>query len=166
MTTKGIRVAAVLGSALLVSAIGVGVHAQAPAAGPGGRGLGRRGGMMRGGPMGPGGAVDLPLAQLNLTQQQRDQVKTILDSHQDELKTLGDREAAARQALEQSVAADVIDEGAIRQHAADLGSVEADMAVERAHIRAEVLQILTPDQQQEAKTLAASAPPPRGRGRR
>ena len=165
MTRTGRRVGVILGVTALIAAVGAGVQAQAPGR-PGGGGFGRRGGpMARGGAMGPGGAVDLPLAQLHLTAQQRDQVKTIVDSHQDELKTLGDREAAARQALEQSVTADAIDEGAIRQHAADLGAVEADMAVERAHIRAEVLQILTPDQQKEAKTLADSAPR-RGRGRR
>jgi Spy/CpxP family protein refolding chaperone len=163
-TRKG--VGWVLGSALVIAVIGTGVHAQAPA-GPAAGGLGRRGGpMARGGPMGPGAVLDLPLPQLNLTDQQRDQVKTILDSHQDELKMLGDREASARQALERSVAADAIDEGAIRQHAADLGAVQADMAVERAHIRAEVMQILTPDQQKQAKAIEANRPgPPGGRGR-
>jgi Spy/CpxP family protein refolding chaperone len=161
MTTFTRGAAVVLGAALFVCAAGAGAMAQ----GPGGPG-GRRGGPMARGPMGPGGAIDLPLAQLNLTPQQRDQVQTIMGSHKDELQALGDRQMAARQALDQAIAADAIDEGAIRQKAADLGAVEADMGVVRAHIRAEVLQVLTPDQQRQAKTLAANRPaPPQGRGR-
>lgn len=172
MRNISIRAAWILGAALLIGAAGVGVRAQgrgvlAGPGGPDGPGFGRRGGGP-GGPMGrggPGGAIDLPLAQLNLSDQQRDQVKTILDSHQDELKALGDRQMAAREALDKAISADAIDEGAIRQKAADLGAVEADMGVARAHIRAEVWQILTADQQKQAKTLEAQRPEPPGRGR-
>ena len=51
--------------------------------------------------------------------------------------------------------ADAIDESTIRARSADVATIEADMAVMRAQIRAEVWQILTPDQQQQAKTLQA-----------
>ena len=176
MTTTGRRIGFILGATFIVTAAGIGIRAQNTSpvlqaqAGPGGSGFGGRGPggpggrMGRGGPMGPGGAVDLPLAQLNLTPQQRDQVKTIMDGHQDELKALGDREMTAREALEAAVSADAIDEGAIRARAADLGSVETDAAITRAHVRAEVLQVLTPEQQTLAKTLQAQHPRP-GRGR-
>jgi Spy/CpxP family protein refolding chaperone len=165
--TTSRRAALVLGSILLAGAAGIGLAAQAPG-GPGGPGFGRRGGP--GGPMGrggPAGALELPLGQLNLSGQQRDQVKAIMDAHNDELKALGDRQVAARQALDKAAASDAIDEGAIRQAGADLGTVETDMALARAHIRAEVLQILTADQVKQLKTLEANrpAPPQRGRGR-
>jgi len=154
-------------AAALVATAAIGLRAQGGGAqaGPGGPGGGGRrggpGGPMRGGPGGPGGAIDLPLGQLNLTAQQRDQVKSVMDSHQDEMKALGDREMAARQALEQAITADTVDDNTIRQKSADLAAVEADMAVMRAHVRAEVWQLLTPDQQKQAK-----ATPPPGRGAR
>jgi Spy/CpxP family protein refolding chaperone len=161
----------VFAAALFIAGAGSGMWAQGAQGGAGapggGPGVGRRGGpggpMGRGGPMGPG-AIDLPLAQLNLTAQQRDQIKTIMESHQDEMKTLASSEMSARQGLEQAVSADTLDEATIRQRAANLGAIEADTAVARAHLRAEVWQVLTADQQKQAKTLEAARPAP-GRGR-
>ena len=93
--------------------------------------------------------------RLNLTDAQRDQVKSVVEAHQTDMKAVGDRAFAAHQALEAAITADTVDESAIRARSADVATVEADMAVMRAQIRAEVWQILTPDQQQQAKTLQA-----------
>jgi len=93
--------------------------------------------------------------RLNLTDAQRDQVKSVLQAHSSDLKAVGDRAFAAHQALEAVIGADSVDESAIRARSADVATVEADMAVMRAQIRAEVWQLLTPDQQQQAKTLQA-----------
>jgi Spy/CpxP family protein refolding chaperone len=148
-----------------------------------GPGRGRQGGPMgRGmGPGGPGmpeipgipgipGIIDLPLGRLGLNGQQQDQVQAIMQSHQDEMKGLGDRAMAARDALEAAVSADTIDENAIRSRAADVAVVDADMAVARAHVRGEVLQVLTAEQRAQAKQMQAemqAARPPRpGRGGR
>jgi len=176
MTITNTRVAFILGAAMLLATATMSVHAQNSSAGQtsglGGPGFGRGlGGPMGRGPMGPGGPADLPLGRLNLTPQQQDQVKAIMDSHQDELKGLADREMTARKALEAAIAASTLDENAIRGRAADLAAVEADAAVSRAHIRAEVFQVLTPDQQTLANTLQAQAQtgrpgrPGPGRGR-
>jgi Spy/CpxP family protein refolding chaperone len=105
-------------------------------------------GMM--GPLGP-----MIMDRLNLTDAQRSQVKSVLQAHSSDLKAVGDRAFAAHQALEAVISADTVDESAIRARSADVATVEADMAVMRAQIRAEVWQILTPDQQQQAKTLQA-----------
>jgi Spy/CpxP family protein refolding chaperone len=114
--------------------------------------------------------IDLPLGRLGLSGQQQDQVQAIMQTHQDEMKALGDRAMAARQALDAAVTADTIDDNAIRSRAADAAVVDADMAVARAHVRAEVLQVLTADQRAQAKQLLAdmqAARPPRpGRGGR
>jgi len=163
MTMTGRHVGFFFGAAMLVLAATMGANAQNSSAGQaspvaqGDPGFGRGpGGGPRGrGPMGPEGPADLPLGRLDLSPQQQDQVKTIMESHRDELIGLADREAAARRALDASISADTIDENAIRGRAADLAAVEADMAVSRAHIRAEVFQVLTPDQQKLAKTLQA-----------
>jgi Spy/CpxP family protein refolding chaperone len=140
------------------------VHAaQDPAQGPGGqppfRGRGGPGGPGRfggpGGPphLGPMGPAGIALNRLGLSDAQKDQAKAIMQAHQQDLKGLGDRERGAREALNAAVSADVMDEGAIRARAADVAAVEADSAVLQARIRAEVFQILTPDQQAQAKQM-------------
>ena len=150
MSTKRL----VLGIAsLLVFGVGAGLyaHPQNTNQGPppfSGRGPGRMGG-----PGGPMGMMPMLAGQLNLTDAQKAQVKTIADSHRDEWKALGDRARTAHQALQQAVTADVVDEGLIRQRSADVAAVDADMAVARARVHAEVFNILTADQKAQAKTL-------------
>ena len=114
--------------------------------GPGGPG-------MRGGPGGPFGRAGFPLRGLDLTDAQRQQVRTIMESHRDEQKAIGDRMQAARKALHEAIAAELFDEGAIRAKAAELGAVEADAAVLQARIHAEIFTILTPEQVTKAKEL-------------
>jgi protein CpxP len=103
--------------------------------------------------MGPGGGVLGPMniERLGLTDSQRDQVRAVVQSHDEEMKALNDRSFAARQALETAVMADPFDEGAIRARSADVGAIDADMAVIRARARADVFQMLTPEQQAKAK---------------
>jgi Spy/CpxP family protein refolding chaperone len=107
-------------------------------------------GRMGQGFLGPFGPL---LARLDLTDAQKSQVKTIMQSHADEFKTLGTREATARQALNAAEAADTLDDDTIRQKSADVAVVDADMAVARAHLRAEVFQVLTADQKTAANQL-------------
>jgi protein CpxP len=132
------------------------VSAQNSSGAPGpfmGRG---RGGPGRGGPMGMMGPLGpMIMDRLNLSDAQRSQVKSVLQAHRGDIKAVGDRAFAAHKALEAVISADTVDESAIRARSADVATIEADMAVMRAQIRAEVWQILTPDQQQQAKTLQA-----------
>ena len=120
----------------------------------------------RGGrPMGPGAFGMLgPIQRLNLTDAQKDQVKGILDSHAAEFKSLGDRGRAAHDALQAAVNADAVDDAAIRQKSAEVAAVDADMAVTGAHVRAEVLQVLTAEQRAELKKLQAERPDRGGPG--
>ncbi len=113
-------------------------------------GRGMRGGPPQGGPM---GLLPPALGRLGLTDVQRDQVKTIVDGHQDELRGLLDRQRTARTALDAAVTAPELNEAAVRARAADLAKVEADMAVARAHVFADVFHVLTPDQQDRLKQL-------------
>jgi Spy/CpxP family protein refolding chaperone len=136
------------------------VSAQGPTAGPGQGhfgGPGRMGGP--GGPDGrrggPGGLGDLMLRRLNLTDSQNDQVKQILNSHKDEQQALNDRREKAHEALAAAMTADPVDEGNVRARANELGDIEADAAVASAHVRNEILQILTADQRSQLKTLQA-----------
>jgi Spy/CpxP family protein refolding chaperone len=94
------------------------------------------------------------LERLNLTTDQRDRVKQIMDSHRDEQRALGDRAMKAHQALNDAITG-TFDESAIRARSADLAAVDADMAVAQARIYGEVVQILTTEQQQQLKQLQA-----------
>jgi Spy/CpxP family protein refolding chaperone len=93
--------------------------------------------------------------QIDLTDAQKDQMKGIADSHKDDWKALADRARTAYEALNAAVMADKIDDALIRQKSAEVATVEADMAVARAHAKAEVFQILTADQKTKLKALQA-----------
>jgi protein CpxP len=134
---------------------------QAPAAqgrrggpdGPGGFGRGRGG---PGGPMGPLGG--LPLRELNLTESQREQVRTIVESRESETRAIGERAMAAREALHAATTSPSFDEGLVRTRAAEVAALDADLAVARARIFADIFQILTPEQQAKAKEISGSRP--------
>jgi Spy/CpxP family protein refolding chaperone len=163
LNTKHVVVATVAAAALALGVTaGLRASAQNTSQDPrsfSGHGMGPGG---RGGMLGPGG-LGSPLAmlrmlgpQLNLTDAQKEQIKNIADAHRDEWKALGDRERLAHEALTAAIMADTIDEALIRSKSAELGIVQADAAVASARARAEVWQILTPDQQAQAKKLQAN----------
>lgn len=116
-----------------------------------GRGIGRGGG----GPLGP--MVMRGLRELDLTEDQRGQLKGVMDSHKAEFKAIGERMMAAREALGDLVTSDAADETAIRAKAAAIAVVEGDAAVLRARVRAEVFALLTPEQQEKAKAMRGQA---------
>jgi Spy/CpxP family protein refolding chaperone len=165
-----------LAAAVVVAVgLGAGAYAQNTNGGPGpfmGRGgpgrLGGPGG--RGGPGGPLGAFGPMLERLNLTDAQKDQVRGIVDSHRDEMKTIADRARPAHEALDAAMTADTFDEATIRSRSMEVANVDADMLVLQARVRSEVFQILTPEQQAQAKQFRAERPrgprPERGRGQR
>jgi Spy/CpxP family protein refolding chaperone len=167
------RISLAVGTGLIALGITAGVHAFDQNTNPdqgsfSGRGMMGPGGPGRGGPMGPGGPMGmLPmLGQLGLTDTQREQIKTIAQSHRDEWKALANRAMAAHRALNDAITADAVDESLVRQRSADVAGVEADIAVARAHVYAEVLQLLTADQKAQLKTLRTTMEnrPRRGRG--
>jgi len=168
---------AALGVAAALLSVGVYAAAQdqntnqTPPPFRGGRGAGRGApwDQGRGGPGGGPMGMLPPLGpELQLTDAQREQIRTIAETHRDEWKTLADRGRAAHQALMAAVAADEVNESAIRAKSAEVAAVEADAAVARAHAHAEVLQILTADQKSTLKDLQAkraTRQPSGGRGR-
>jgi periplasmic protein CpxP/Spy len=153
MTTK--RLALGVATGVLVLGVGAGVYATAQNTNQDPRPFSRGGRM--GGPGGPMGMLPMLARELNITDAQKAQIKTIADSHRDEWKALGDRARTAHQALQQAVTADTVDEGLIRQRSAEVAAVDADMAVARARAHAEVFQVLTPEQKTQAKTLPSQA---------
>ncbi len=116
-------------------------------------GRGRSGRMMCG-PGGPGG-MGLPLGRLDLSEDQRAQVRNVMEQNQAALREAEGRVRAARGALSEAVNADVFNEGAIRAVANELGLAEGEAAIQRAYVRGQIWQLLTPDQQ--AAALEAQA---------
>jgi Spy/CpxP family protein refolding chaperone len=105
--------------------------------------------------MGMLGLPPMVAERLGLTDAQTTQIRSIMDSRQDEIRALVDRSATARGALETAVASGTFDEATIRARSAELAVTEADMAVTRGRIYAEVVQVLTPEQRTQLNTLQA-----------
>ena len=129
--------------------------------GPGGPGFG-----MMGGPGGRGGrGMMMGLRELNLTEEQKAQVKAVMDKHQADRKALGEKGRPLHEALQDAITADTFNADDIRAKALAAAAVQADEAVLRAQIHAEVFALLTPDQQAKAKQLKADAKARAGQGR-
>jgi Spy/CpxP family protein refolding chaperone len=118
--------------------------------GPGGPGFG--------GPMrGPGGpAFGIDFRELELSEDQRGQLRKIRESHESEFRQVGEKLRTAREGLRELIEADAIDESAIRAKSTEVAAAEADFAILNAKVRAEAMQILTSEQQQKLKDLRAS----------
>ncbi len=127
--------------------------------------FGGPGGPGRGGPGGPMGMLPMLGRAVDLTDAQKDQIKTIVDTHKDDWKALADRARTAHQALQAAVVADTVNEALIRQKAAEVAAVDADMAVARARAHAEVFQLLTADQKAKLKTMQTQMQERRGGNR-
>lgn len=113
-----------------------------PRGGPGVHGPGRG---VRGGP-----GVDFGLRGIELTDAQREQVRTIQESHRSEFDAVRTKMRDAHKAFAEATTAATIDESAIRARSTEVAAAMADEAILRAKVRAEIFAILTPDQQQKA----------------
>jgi protein CpxP len=158
MTQTMKRIGFGVGAAVIALGLAAGVYATAQNTNDPPRPfMGRHGGPGPMGPMGGPGALlgRLPMlaSQLGLSDTQKDQIKTILQSHREDWKGLGERAAKARQDLMAAVTANQFDETLIRDKAAAMSQVEADMAVAGARVFGEVFQVLTPDQQTKLRTM-------------
>lgn len=120
--------------------------AQPPQEGPGmpGAGRGPRVGM-RGG-FGPGRV--LPLRGVDLTDAQREQLRSIMASHKAEFDQVRTTLREAHAALAAASSGQTVDEAAIRATTTALAAAMADEAILRARVRAEAFGMLTAEQQQ------------------
>jgi Spy/CpxP family protein refolding chaperone len=86
---------------------------------------------------------------LDLSDDQKAQVKTILRSHSAEIQAQLKAGQDARRSLHDAILTDPIDEATIRARAADLSKVEGDGAILYAKVRAEIFPLLRDDQKQK-----------------
>ena len=116
---------------------------------PGGRG--ERTGRMGRRPGPPPGGQMMHLRALDLSEAQQEQIRSIHEQNGEATQAAAERVRVARQALQEAITADVVNEGAIRTVASELGIAEGDAAVQRAHVHAQVWLMLTPEQQVAAR---------------
>ena len=147
---------------LVAAALAVGLGAlPALAQGPG-QGMGARGG--RGGPGGPGfGPGFMPmLQQLDLTDQQREQIRSLMEAN----RPAGDpgQLRAAELKLHAAILGDNPDQQAIEAAKTTINAAHAAELDHQIDMLARVAQILTPDQRQQLLKLQSEGPRGRGRG--
>lgn len=93
--------------------------------------------------------------QLDLTDDQRQQIRAAMATHRDEFKSIADRVRKAREAQQAAIDQVPLNEPQIRAASSELAAADADAAVLRARVHEQVFSLLTPEQQTKARSLAA-----------
>lgn len=89
------------------------------------------------------------LRQLELTGEQREAIRGVVQQHRESGQALRQRVADARRALNEAVTSGAADETRIRALAAELAPLTADAAVRRAGLYAGIRELLTDPQRAE-----------------
>lgn len=104
-----------------------------------------------------GGGILHGLRGLDLTDTQKEEVRSILEASREDNADTRQALREARKALHEAVQATPFDEAGVRVAAATLADLEADQAVERARTFNAVYDVLTPEQRTELAELRAEA---------
>jgi Spy/CpxP family protein refolding chaperone len=108
---------------------------------------------MMGNPRARGRMVQRRVAQLNLTQVQKDQMKALREQQQKDTQAVGERMKTARQKLQETMKADIPDEAAVKTAAGALATVQAEQYALQARAKAQTTKLLTPEQQKQMKAF-------------
>jgi Spy/CpxP family protein refolding chaperone len=134
--------------------------AAAPERGAGWAGRGHRG---KGKGMGPGRHFARMARDLDLTAEQKGQIKTILDAEREKNAPIRKRIADNRNELRKLAEKEPFDEAAVRRLAAEQEKTRTELAVARARAMNRVHALLTPEQREKARTLRTFGEDRRGR---
>jgi Spy/CpxP family protein refolding chaperone len=157
---KTIRFLAILGVLALLTG---GLTALAQQGG--GQGYGRRGGGP-GGPGGPGHGMARLADELDLSEEQREQVRGILKSyHEGELGETMEAMREAREGLRDVVHDSSATEDQVREAVAPIATLEEKLALLQHQVSLEIDAVLTEEQRAKAAELREQRPERRGRGR-
>lgn len=119
------------------------------------RGPGRGHGPGPGPDGGPGFMLERLVDRLDLTVAQEDQIRDMMQAHREANRSTHEAMVEARRALHEATVAPSVDEAALRQLAADIGTLQGDLAVARAQLWQQVRGVLTPEQATELDALMA-----------
>jgi Spy/CpxP family protein refolding chaperone len=113
------------------------------------------------GPFGPDGrggfGAGFALGQLDLSDAQKQQVRDITQRDREQMRSAMQRLDQAMQAQRAAINQVPVNEQAVRAAAAQVATVQADLAVAQARVHADIWNILTPEQQTKAKELEQQA---------
>lgn len=93
----------------------------------------------------PAPAAD-PIQQLNLTPEQRQQIRRIVQDMREERQATNFRLREANQALDRALDADPIDENVVEQRINEVAAAQAAQTRMRAHLEMRIRRLLNPDQ--------------------
>ncbi len=143
-TMKSIPMILTVAALLVLTSVTV-VAAQGP--GPGGKGPHARGGQ--------GGELQRALHRLDLSDDQKASIKALFESNQESMQADRETLRTAREALRMQMQSEIFDEAAIRNLAGQVGAAEVEMAVARASVHNQVVQLLTDEQRGQLKEMRA-----------
>ena len=104
-----------------------------------------------------GGSFGGTLRHLDLTEDQRASIRTVVREHRESAAATRQSMRTAWQGLREAVTAEVVNETAIRAVVAEAATHQADAAVLRAETNAAIMALLTADQREELKQLRENA---------
>ena len=102
---------------------------------------------------GAGGRLLRVLSGPDLTDDQKTQIKAILNDETPRIDPLADEAVRTKKTLFEAVHAPRFDETAVRSAAAGAAAAATEMSVERARTVSRLLGVLTPDQQAKIETV-------------
>jgi periplasmic protein CpxP/Spy len=143
MKSNRFRILLAVLAVTLMAAVGFS-QTVAQAAGPGHHGHGF------GGPM-----MGMYADYLDLTDAQRSQMKDIMTKEKGTLKPLMQQLAQSRQQLKQLESASTFDEEKVRAVATQQTQTMTELTVQKARIKSEMMQVLTPDQKDKMAKFEA-----------
>lgn len=165
MKTRRMKLVLGIGLALVVGLAGfqwqAGAHAKSfcAAQGPGG---GPPQGPPRGpgGPQGPGGEERL-FRELNLTDAQKEQIKTLREKQHTDAETYHEQLRQTREQMRAAIESATFDEAAVRALAVKEGQAVTELSVIGARTEAAIYQVLTAEQRAKLATMREQRRPPR-----
>lgn len=117
-------------------------------------------GLMGLGLMGPGrpgggrdGGLRMALRQLDLSESQRSEIRSIFESEREVARASHERMRLLGEELREQIEGDPFNEEAVRTRAAAVAEVGVEMAVVRARQVGQVLTVLTPEQTEELEQI-------------
>ena len=96
-------------------------------------------------------------SELNVTDEQRAEIKKIVVSHRSEIAAVAKPIVEKRRALREATLAENPNESTIRAAANDLGKSIGDAAVLASKVKPEVFKVLTPEQQKKVENFRADS---------
>jgi len=104
-----------------------------------------------------GGAGGDPIRQLNLTPEQREQIRSIREHNKDERAAIGERLRESNRALKESLNSENPDEAVVDQRIQDVVAAQAAAMRMRILTEIRIRRVLTPEQRNILRTLQQQA---------